>query len=57
MFRFGIGFFRGGFRAKHGDSEIKGNAEIRGAREGRQVGTVVKMIGKKRKMRVANDAK
>ena len=42
MFRFGIGFFRGGFRAKHGDSEIKGNAEIRGAREGRQVGTVVK---------------
>ena len=42
MFRFGIGFFRGSFRAKHGDSEIKGNAEIRGAREGRQAGTVVK---------------
>ena len=56
MFRFGIGFFRGGFRTKHGDSEIKGNAEIRGTREGRQAGTVVrrtKMIGKKRKMRVA----
>lgn len=58
MFRFGIGFFKGGFRAKHGDSEIEGNAEIRGAREGRQAGTVVKgtkMIGKKQKMRVAKD--
>ncbi|BBC22912.1 hypothetical protein [Pseudanabaena sp. ABRG5-3] len=61
MFRFGISFFQGGFRAKHGDSEIEGNAEIRGAREGRQAGTVVKgtkMIGKKQKMRVAkNDAR
>ena len=50
MFRFGISFFRGGFRAKHGNSEIKSNAEIRGVREGRQAGTVVrrtKMIGKK----------
>ena len=58
MFRFGIGFFKGGFRAKHGNSEIEGNAEIRGAREGRQAGTVVKgtkMIGKKQKMRVAKD--
>ncbi len=58
MFRFGIGFFKGGFRAKHGDSEIEGNAEIRGARESRQAGTVVKgtkMIGKKQKMRVAKD--
>ncbi|NUN65868.1 hypothetical protein HCU40_14180 [Pseudanabaena biceps] len=58
MFRFGIGFFKGGFRAKHGDSEFEGNAEIRGAREGRQAGTVVKgtkMIGKKQKMRVAKD--
>jgi hypothetical protein len=61
MFRFGIGFFRGGFRAKHGESEFEGNAEIRGTREGRQAGTVVKgtkMIGKKQKMRVAkNDAR
>ncbi len=61
MFRFGIGFFKGGFRARHGDSEFEGNAEIRGAREGRQAGTVVKgtkMIGKKQKMRVAkNDAR
>ncbi len=58
MFRFGIGFFKGGFRAKHGDSEIEGNAEIRGAREGRQAGTLVKgtkMFGKKQKMRVAKD--
>jgi len=58
MFRGGIGFFKGGFRAKHGDSELEGNAEIRGAREGRQAGTVVKgtkMIGKKQKMRVAKD--
>ncbi|MFN5857551.1 MAG: hypothetical protein ACK456_16925 [Pseudanabaenaceae cyanobacterium] len=58
MFRGGIGFFRGGFRARHGGSEVEGNAEIRGAREGRQAGTVVKgtkMIGKKQKMRVAKD--
>lgn len=58
MFRFGIGFFKGGFRARHGDSEIEGNAEIRGARDGRQAGTVVKgtkMIGKKQKMRIAKD--
>ena len=51
MFRFGVGFFKGGFRAKHGDSEFEGNAEIRGVRERRQAGTVVKgtkMIGKKR---------
>jgi len=58
MFRFGIGFFKGGFRARHGESEFEGNAEIRGAREGRQAGTVVKgtkMIGKKQKMRVTKD--
>jgi hypothetical protein len=58
MFRGGIGFAKGSFRAKRGENEFEANAEMRAAQEGRQAGTVVKgtkMIGKKQKMRVAKD--